>query len=531
MKRLKLYIFITLLTIQSICCQTHQFNSPIVLAYFPSYSETWTSSNQNSKLREIPSYVNYVFLAFAKPDLTYVRNSFDITGTGIEVPYNGCTLKESVSALKAKGINVILSIGGETYWNTNVYSNINYQQIKDLVDDIGFIGIDWDFEPDGSFQQIGNTTNVQHFIDFFTNSRAVMPRNAGYVLACAPAGVGALGGVINNDVISPFSFQNRGVLTGETDANLYNGAVITNGINLYGFGSTGHMIPVLQAVGDKIDIIAYQGYNTGASTNRSIMYDSYAYYAEIYGFKVAAGVHYPNEPWGPYYTYTHQNIAELSSHIKNYSQRVNDNDGIMLWQLLMTGTGSSGYSYMNVASKVLNGISTSTAVTEANIYSLSPYTGGAIGCSSITNPTTYCGYSLYNPVQSYATANTNVFYNCKIWKNQWWANANEIPGENSVWTLVSNCNEGIGCTLNNSEFTFKNKLYVYIEPNDLVIKLDDNSIKIDGIEIYNIQGQKVLQRQESNKIYRLDKNSLPKGIYIIKGNIEGETYLLKSILY
>ncbi|MEP2512404.1 MAG: hypothetical protein ABJH72_23720, partial [Reichenbachiella sp.] len=46
-------------------------SGPIVLGYFPSWSESWTSTGQGSKLRDIPRHVNYVFLAFAKPNLTY----------------------------------------------------------------------------------------------------------------------------------------------------------------------------------------------------------------------------------------------------------------------------------------------------------------------------------------------------------------------------------------------------------------------------------------------------------------------------
>ena len=95
-----------------------------------------------------------------------------------------------------------------------------------------------------------------------------MPREQGYLLACAPAGVGALGGQLNDDPESPYRFEQRNVLTGETDALLYQGTQSTNGINLFGFGSTGHMIPVLKAVGDQIDLIVFQGYNTGASINR-----------------------------------------------------------------------------------------------------------------------------------------------------------------------------------------------------------------------------------------------------------------------
>ena len=358
--------------------QAHTYSDPIVLGYFPSWSESWTGPGQNSKLREIPSHVNYVFLSFAKPDLVYTKGSFDISQTGIQVPYDGCTLKESVKALKDKGTYVILSVGGETYWNSStIYNNINYQMIKDLVDDMGFVGIDWDFEPNGSFSNIGSPENVQHFIDFFNNSRALMPRNEGYVLACAPSGVGALGGQTNDDATSTHAYANRNTLTGESDANLYNSTAQTNGINLFGFSATGHMIPVIQAVGDKIDIIAYQGYNVGGSQNRKIMYDAYAYYADQYNFKVVAGVHFPEEPWGPYYTYTHSNVADLAEHVAQHPLRAGEKDGIMIWQLLMAGNGNSAYGYLNLASQVLGGSSKTTATNNANNFSMETYSGGS----------------------------------------------------------------------------------------------------------------------------------------------------------
>lgn len=322
-----------------------QTNERIVLGYFPSWSESYASTDQNSKLREVPEFVNHIFLAFAKPNLRYISGSYDLTETGIQVPYDGCALKESVSALKDKGIKVILSIGGETYWNSTSAYEIEYGQIKDLVDDIGFSGIDWDYEPNGSFANIGDPVNVQHFIDFFNNSREIMPREDGYILACAPSGVGALGGIQNNDPESPYAFANRNELTGENDDNLYNAEATTNGINLFGFSATGHMIPVIENVGDKIDLIAFQGYNVGGSSNRSIMFDAYEYYANQFGFKIAAGVHYPPEPWGPYYEYTHENVAALSEHIIDSEGNYH---GLMIWQILLAGTNSSAYSYMNV---------------------------------------------------------------------------------------------------------------------------------------------------------------------------------------
>lgn len=493
-----------------------QTNGRPVLAYFPSWSESGAGTDQNSKLREIPEFVNYVFLSFAKPNLRYEAGSYDISQTGLQVPYDGCALKESVSALKDKGINIILSIGGETYWQLPDSYNIEYQQIKDLVDDIGFVGIDWDYEPDGSFANIGSAENVQHFIDFFNNSRDIMPASEGYILACAPSGVGALGGIHNNDSESPFAFANRNELTGENDDSLYIAAAVTNGINLFGFSATGHMIPVLQSVGNKIDLIAFQGYNVGGSTNRSIMYDAYAYYAEIYDFMIVAGVHFPPEPWGPFYEYTHENVASLSSHILHYPQRVDDKDGIMIWQLLLAGSSSSAYSYMNVGSLVLNDSSETYAIQNANNYSLSPYTGGAAGCDS-TAGNTYCGFPAYNASVTYSTANSQVYYDCKIWHNQWWANPNEIPGENPVWVVDTICNEGEGCDGN---FSFENSdlgnIELYPNPSSNVIKISGLTKKLN-FEIYNLFGIVILDGTIANN-ENIDIRNLPNGLYFINFN-------------
>ncbi|AUC75895.1 T9SS type A sorting domain-containing protein [Olleya sp. Bg11-27] len=489
-----------------------QIEERIVLGYFPSWSENWVSANQNSKLREVPEFVNYIFLSFGKPNLEYVSGSYDISETGIQVPYDGCTLKESVSVLNDKGIKVILSIGGESYWGTPDAYNINYQQIKDLVDDMGFVGIDWDFEPNGSFTNIGSPENIQHFIDFFNNSRALMPSSEGYILACAPSGVGALGGQVNNDINSPYSFDNRNTLTGETDANLYNGAASTNGINLFGFSATGHMIPVIQSVGDKINLIAYQGYNAGGSNNRSIMYDAFAFYAEQFGFTVAAGIHYPDEPWGPFYEYTHENVASLANHIQEHPDRSDNNDGVMIWQILLEGTNSSAYSYMNVASLVLNGATESDAIQNANTFTLLPYTGGAEGCDE-DSANTFCGMSEYNVNNNYPTPDTHVYYECKIWRNQWHANANEIPGFNTVWQEVSNCNEGSNCTLTINDYR-QDRIQLYPNPSNTFIQLSGLTVKKNYI-IFNILGAKVKSGTISNH-EKIDIRNIKNGMYFLK---------------
>jgi chitinase len=438
-------IILTFLCFIAVFNSLGQIDAPIILGYFPSWSENWASAGQNSTLREVPDFVTHVFLAFAKPDLTYEQGSFDISGTGLNVPYDGCALKESIEALKLRDINVILSIGGETYWgNPNLYENINYTQIKDLVDDFGFVGIDWDYEPNGSFAEIGSLENVAHFIDFITESRSVMPAEDGYIIACAPAGVGALGGVANNDPNSPFAFEYRNIVTGENDYNLYNGAATTNGINLFGFSATGHMIPVFEAVGEMIDIVAYQGYNTGGSTNRTIMYDAYALYAEEYGFNLAAGTHFPEEPWGPYYTYTETLTGELSEFIRDNELRMGSNDGIMIWQMLLEDATSSAYDYLHIASDVLGGSTVEAAVLNADNFTTSPYGGGAEGCE-LGQGGNFCGSSEYQVMQNYPSPGAIVFWECALWTNQWWANPGEAPGSNAVWLYVSECTEGPDC--------------------------------------------------------------------------------------
>ena len=78
------------------------------------------------------------------------------------------------------------------------------------------------------------------------------------------------------------------MLTGETDALLYQGTQSKKGINLFGFGSTGRMIPLLKAsaysshflqmycdvllpknrfngLEEKVEFIFYSGYKTGGS--------------------------------------------------------------------------------------------------------------------------------------------------------------------------------------------------------------------------------------------------------------------------
>lgn len=357
--------------------KTARVSSQLVVGYFPSWSETFPSAN-GTLLRNLPEEVTHVFLSFVKPDMRYEKGSYDLRNTGLEVPYDGQTLKESVEILKAKGVNVIISIGGETYWGTDAAYNIDYQQIADFVRDFGFQGIDWDYEPNGGFATIGTPQNVQRFITMIRSSRALLPKEEGFLIACAPAGAGALGRPTpypNDDPDSPYAYANRAAVTGDNLANEYN-STSPEGytISLYGFESTGHMIPVFKAVGEMLDFVAFQGYNTGSASKREVMYDSYAYYANIYGFKVAFGMHVPEEPWGPYYTYTADKVKQYTEYIADGGKhnRAGKGDGVMFWQLLQQSKidpSHTGITYSVLAHDILDN---RNPVTTPSVYITSP---------------------------------------------------------------------------------------------------------------------------------------------------------------
>jgi chitinase len=308
---------------------------------------------------------------------------------------------------------------------------------------------------------------------------------------------------------------------------LYQATVITNGISLFGFGATGHMIPVMQQVGDLIDLIAFQGYNCGASTNREIMYDSYAYYAEKHGFVIAAGVHYPNEPWGPYYQYTHKNVAALAGHIKNLPSRTDNNDGIMIWELLLENTvlKSSAFSYMHVASLVLGGSTETNAVQNALNYTSEPYKGGAQGCGTNNGggSTSFCGVQAYKAANQYATPNTKVYYQCKIWYNKWYANSNEIPGSNKVWEVESNCSEELSCSpLSVSQSFIANVFSIFPNPATNYLQVSFVNENREW-EIYNQQGLKVL----SGKDPTINISMLSQGLYLIQSGESKKIFMKK----
>ncbi len=51
--------------------------------YFETWASKWTADSEEMDLANIPAVVNVVYLAFAKPDNTYVSGQYTFNGTGL----------------------------------------------------------------------------------------------------------------------------------------------------------------------------------------------------------------------------------------------------------------------------------------------------------------------------------------------------------------------------------------------------------------------------------------------------------------
>jgi chitinase len=92
------------------------------------------------------AYVNVVIVSFAKPDCSYTKGSYQLTSTGLDFSSDGTVVKDAIAALKSANPNsrVLLAVGGATYYN---FAATKPQCIKDIIDDFGFDGMDFDWEP------------------------------------------------------------------------------------------------------------------------------------------------------------------------------------------------------------------------------------------------------------------------------------------------------------------------------------------------------------------------------------------------
>jgi chitinase len=113
--------------------------------YFQSWSSKWTKEPSKMDLAQIKAPVTVVYLSFASPGCTYFTGQQSFQNTGLNFSQDFWVVKDAIKLLKEKGILVMLSVGGGSYWSkpNTVY---NAKSCVALMRDLGCDGIDLDWE-------------------------------------------------------------------------------------------------------------------------------------------------------------------------------------------------------------------------------------------------------------------------------------------------------------------------------------------------------------------------------------------------
>jgi hypothetical protein len=130
------------------------------------YASSWNTSINDLTPANIPNYFTHVNMAFARPDTNYVKGSyaFDQAVAGFEfvegattntgqnkfTAAQATTLRNNIAALKARGTQVWVSVGGWSYSQGDQWSRFNAPRVVDLALDLGASGVDIDWESSGS---------------------------------------------------------------------------------------------------------------------------------------------------------------------------------------------------------------------------------------------------------------------------------------------------------------------------------------------------------------------------------------------
>lgn len=311
---------------------------------YVTYAGTWNTSIYDLSLNNIPNYITHLNLAFVRPDTNYQAGSyaFDQSVAGFEFVEGAASntgqrtftaqqaqdLRNMISALKARGTQVWLSVGGWTYSQGSQWSNFNAPRVVALARDLGASGIDIDWESSGSNcnKQVDASfsctkdAEVADIIDSLYNE--IQARNANLGISIAGWSTGAY-------YVAGTPFAEGKVQWGSP------------------FGGT--MYRVVKDHGNKINFINLMSYDAGAYYDPR---EGYEAYRAIYNGPINMGMEIApegagdsmlkiNAPAGTVYdadmltgmnnvATQYYNVETMVNYIKNKGR---SNDGFMLWQL------------------------------------------------------------------------------------------------------------------------------------------------------------------------------------------------------
>lgn len=131
------------------------------------YYHTWNNSgNPFIKLRDVDSSWDVINISFAEPveaGSTDGKMKFEVSG--LTSDYTKSDFKKDIKDLQAKGKKIVLSIGGyEGYFSLTSENAVNQfvSDIKGMIDEYGFDGIDIDLEQSSVQFESGNDKDINN---------------------------------------------------------------------------------------------------------------------------------------------------------------------------------------------------------------------------------------------------------------------------------------------------------------------------------------------------------------------------------
>ncbi len=263
----------------------------LFVGYFQSWSEMWQPT-----LPAVPGYVNVVNLSFMQPDTTYVAGSGSTTGTGLNFPYDGPTLKMAIAKLHSSqpGTKVMVSVGGATYTN---WASFAPTAVAAFVSDFGLDGVDLDYEPASpncsSSGGVVSCPSDSEYVSVVTSMRAAMPSPSWLSIAAFSVGAYGEGNWANATPASP---------------------------------STGIALAVLKnsTASAALDLVNVMSYDASDAYDPVQALAAYQYY---FSGRVAMGIEVPNEAWGGHVE-TLMQVDTLAAAVKS-----SHGAGLMLWSM------------------------------------------------------------------------------------------------------------------------------------------------------------------------------------------------------
>ncbi|CDU17396.1 chitinase [Plasmodium yoelii] len=398
----------------------------IIAGYYGSWNSQGAAGKQ---MTHSNPHVSVIYIAFARINMYYDASrpynglqGFLQKKHGLEFETYGMMTNEIKRIRKARpDVIIILSLGGETYM-LDITKEIDYiPQIVNMVNNFDLDGVDIDWEPNGSFNNLNELAFSNYYIKLIDLIRSNISKDK--LISISGSSNAALSCVsvretFCKDEETPYNTQ---YLSEQMSVNpeLYKAATML---------STGTFVNVFNTSKDKIDLVFIQTYNLETS-NPDIMLDMYLshlYFGQKYDITVFLGFSIEQNRGG--FSPDNKQLVELvSKAIHENNHKFNRADGVGIWHLFMKEQMPNG-------AYDLDGF-------VANAWShLNPGVPSPIDIVSTPNPDDCSTIDEY--VQGIVIPNVGVYakHNDAIWVTR--SYSTRAPGiDRYEWNLVKVCYE------------------------------------------------------------------------------------------